>query len=368
MDTKNGERILSYLEKIHHKYEETSQQLMALDIASQQKKFKELSKELARLKPLAEKYQEYVKLARQGAEAGELQKQAEDPEMATLAAAELAELLERQEALLQDVSRMIVADEREDNRNVFLEIRAGAGGNEASLFAADLLRMYLRIAERMNWKAEVVSTAYSAIGGIKEIVLYIRGSAVYKYLKFESGVHRVQRVPVTEAGGRIHTSTVTVAVLPEVEDVEVEINPKDIRVDTFAASGPGGQHVNKTESAIRITHFPTGIVVSCQDEKSQHKNKEKAMKILKARIFEFEKNKRQASIAQDRRSQVGSGERSEKIRTYNFPQSRITDHRVNSRNFNIDFILDGDVNDLMSELLAQHHESVIEETLKGLTV
>ena len=261
----------------------------------------------------------------------------------------------------------MVSDQEEDSRNAFLEIRAGAGGDEASLFAADLLRMYTRVAERKKWKAEVISTTYSGIGGIKEVILYVRGTEVNKHLKFESGVHRVQRVPATEASGRIHTSTVTVAVLPEAEDVEVDFNPKDIRIDTYAASGPGGQHVNKTESAIRITHFPTGIVVTCQDEKSQHKNKEKALKVLKARLYEHEKHKREESIAQNRRAQVGSGERSEKIRTYNFPQNRVTDHRVSERNFNIGFIIDGDLDDLVADLSESHVRARIDDKIKSLT-
>ncbi|HEX7501888.1 MAG TPA: peptide chain release factor-like protein, partial [Acidobacteriota bacterium] len=232
--------------------------------------------------------------------------------------------------------------------------------------ASDLLRMYVRVAERKKWKAEIISTAYSSIGGIKEVVLYVKGTEVNKFLKFESGVHRVQRVPSTEASGRIHTSTVTVAVLPEVEDVEVDFHPKDIRIDTYAASGPGGQHVNKTESAIRVTHIPSGIVVTCQDEKSQHKNKEKALKVLKARLFEHEKSKQEESIAQNRKSQVGSGERSEKIRTYNFPQSRVTDHRVDGRNFNISFVIDGDLDELVAELTAGHIRAQIDQKIKSM--
>jgi peptide chain release factor 1 len=275
-------------------------------------------------------------------------------------------LIEQIENLKVDIKVLMVSDHSEDNRNVFLEIRSGAGGNEASLFASDLLRMYTRIAERKNWKPEVISTTYSAIGGIKEIILYIKGDNVNKYLKYESGVHRVQRVPVTETSGRIHTSTVTVAIMPEVDDIEVEINPKDIRIDTFSASGPGGQHVNRTQSAIRITHNPSGIVVSCQDEKSQHKNKERAMKVLKARLYEFEKTRQNNNIANERKSQVGSGERSEKIRTYNFPQNRVTDHRINGKNFNVESILTGYTDDLIKELTNIYTKKLLEEKLEAI--
>jgi peptide chain release factor 1 len=279
---------------------------------------------------------------------------------------EMAVLNREKDTLIGEVEILMVSDRSEDNRNAFLEIRAGAGGDEASLFASDLLRMYTRVAERKKWQAEIISTTISGIGGIKEVILYVKGTEVNKFLKFESGVHRVQRVPSTEASGRIHTSTVTVAVLPEVEDVEVDFNPKDVRIDTYAASGPGGQHVNKTESAIRVTHLPSGIVVTCQDEKSQHKNKEKALKVLKARLFEHEKDKQNESIAQNRKSQVGSGERSEKIRTYNFPQSRVTDHRVSGRNFNVGSIIDGDLDDLVAELSENHIRALIEQKIKSM--
>ncbi len=366
MATKRSEQLCSFLEKIDARFHELSELLSRPETQRQPAKFRDLSRELAGLKPLREKHEENRRLRARIAEAESL-RSSPDPEMAALAADELDQLEERRRALEGEVERLMVADQVDDNRNVFLEIRAGAGGHEASLFAADLLRMYMRVAERRRWKAEVVSTTWSAVGGIKEVILYVRGQGVNRHLRFESGVHRVQRVPVTEASGRIHTSTVTVAVLPEVEEVEVEIGAKDIRIDTYAASGPGGQHVNKTESAIRITHFPTGIVVTCQDEKSQHKNKDKAMKILQARLFEFERDRRQQDIARDRRSQVGSGERSEKIRTYNFPQSRVTDHRVESRNFNIAFVLDGDLDHLAAELNEIHTRRLIDEKIASLS-
>ncbi|MDD8013626.1 MAG: peptide chain release factor 1, partial [Acidobacteriota bacterium] len=326
MDTRNSDKIFAYLQKIHSRFEQISAELSLPETAHQQKKFRELSKELFSLKPLEGKFHQFTKLLGRRADAESLLA-ADDPEMGALAREELAVLEQELAETVAETEVLMVSDPGEDSRNAFLEIRAGAGGDEASLFATDLLRMYMRVAERKKWKAEVISTAYSSIGGIKEVILYVKGTEVHKFLKFESGVHRVQRVPATEASGRIHTSTVTVAVLPEVEDVEVDFNPKDIRIDTYAASGPGGQHVNKTESAIRVTHIPSGIVVTCQDEKSQHKNKDKALKVLKARLFEHEKSKQEESIAQSRKSQVGSGERSEKIRTYNFPQSRVTDHR-----------------------------------------
>ncbi len=366
MATRNSEKIFAYLQKIHDRFEQISAELSLPETAQQQKKFRELSKELYSLKPQEEKFHQLGRVirCRRGTE-GLLA--AEDAEMIALAREELSALEREEEALVGEVEVLMVSDPGEDSRNAFLEIRAGAGGDEASLFASDLLRMYMRVAERKKWKAEVISTTYSGIGGIKEVILYVKGTEVNKFLKFESGVHRVQRVPATEASGRIHTSTVTVAVLPEVEDVEVEFNPKDIRIDTYAASGPGGQHVNKTESAIRVTHIPSGIVVTCQDEKSQHKNKDKALKVLKARLFEHEKLKQEESIAQNRRSQVGSGERSEKIRTYNFPQNRVTDHRVSGRNFNIGFVIDGDMDDLVVDLTASHVRARIEEKIKSLT-
>jgi len=366
MDTRNSEKIFSYLQKIHSRYEQISADLSLSETAHQQNKFRELSKELYALKPLEGKYHQLGKIRQRLTEAESMLATAEENEMKDLVQEELAVLNREIDTLIGQVEILMVSNQSEDNRNAFLEIRAGAGGDEASLFASDLLRMYTRVAERKKWQAEIISTTLSGIGGIKEVILYVRGSEVNKFFKFESGVHRVQRVPATEASGRIHTSTVTVAVLPEVDDVEVDFNLKDIRIDTYAASGPGGQHVNKTESAIRVTHFPTGIVVTCQDEKSQHKNKEKALKVLKARLFEHEKNKQNESIAMNRKSQVGSGERSEKIRTYNFPQSRVTDHRVSGRNFNIGSIIDGDLDDMVAELSESHIRALIEQKIKSL--
>jgi peptide chain release factor 1 len=361
MGIKSSEKLFSYLDGLHKKYTEISDRLSDAEIVKNQKKFRELSKELSNLKPLNEKFLEFKDLMDQKRDAKELLELSDEEEMKELAEEELDKLDQEMEELEKEIKIQMVSDHTEDSRNVFLEIRAGAGGNEASLFASDLLRMYTRIAERKGWKAEVISTTYSAIGGIKEIIVYIRGSNVNKYVKYESGVHRVQRVPVTEASGRIHTSTVTVAVMPEVDDVEVDINPKDLRIDTFRASGAGGQHVNRTDSAIRITHLPTGIVVSCQDEKSQHKNKDKALKVLKSRLYEYERTKRHDTIASNRKSQVGTGDRSEKIRTYNFPQNRVTDHRITGQNFNIEVILDGNLEELVRLLTEFHTRKALEE-------
>lgn len=367
MDTKSSEKLFSYLNTLHDKYDAISGQLSNPEIVQHQKKFRELSKELANLKPIDEKYLKIKKTYKQLQEAEELYKSSDEQEMKELARNEITTLTEDIKTLEKEIKFLMVSDQSEDKRNVFLEIRAGAGGNEASLFASDLLRMYTRVAERKSWKAEVMSTNYSAIGGIKEIILYIKGTNANRYLKFESGVHRVQRVPVTESSGRIHTSTVTVAVLPEVDDVEVSINPKDLRIDTYRASGAGGQHVNKTESAIRITHIPSGIVASCQDESSQHKNRDKAMKVLKARLFEHEKTKQEDDIANNRKSQVGSGARSEKIRTYNFPQNRVTDHRIIGRNFNIEVILDGNLEELIKELTELNTRKLLEVKFREIT-
>ncbi len=366
MATKSSEKLFSYLDSLHKKYTDLSDQLSDPEIVKNQKKFRGLSKDLSNLSPLNDRFLEFKKLIDQRKDALELLEMPDDNEMKQLAEEELDSLALDIEGLEKEIKVLMVSDQGEDSRNAFLEIRAGAGGNEASLFAQDLLRMYIRIAERKNWKSEIISTNYSAIGGIKEIILYIKGQNVNRYIKFESGVHRVQRVPVTESSGRIHTSTVTVAVMPEVDDVEIEINSKDIRIDTFRASGAGGQHVNRTDSAIRITHMATGIVVSCQDEKSQHKNKDKAMKVLKSRIYDYEKSKQQDDIANNRKSQVGSGDRSEKIRTYNFPQSRVTDHRITGRNFNIETILDGNFDDMIRTLTELHNRQELEDKFEEI--
>ncbi|MCJ7643438.1 MAG: peptide chain release factor 1, partial [Candidatus Aminicenantes bacterium] len=280
-----------------------------------------------------------------------------DPDLKGLAEGEVEELGKREKALEAELKLLLLPKNPYDEKNVILEIRAGAGGDEASLFAQDLFRMYSRYAEHKGWTFEVMDVSVSPIGGIKEGIAGIRGKRVYSFLKFESGVHRVQRVPKTEAGGRIHTSTATVAVLPEADEIDVRIDPKDLRIEAFGASGPGGQNVNRNYTAIRVTHKPSGMVVSCQDEKSQHRNKEKALRVLRSRLMDAARNEQQQRIARNRRSQVGTGERSEKIRTYNFPQSRITDHRLNESFHRMEAILDGELDDI-TEALALHSQEL----------
>ena len=313
------------------------------------------AKALADMQPLVDKFRQYRAVEREAEQARELA-EADDPEMRELAAQELRDLGGRLDALRAEIRVLLLPNDPNDERSVVLEIRAGTGGDEAGLFAADLFRMYSRFAEARGWRVEVLSLHETGVGAVKEIAALIAGRGAYSRLKHESGVHRVQRVPATEASGRIHTSTATVAVLPEAEEVDVAIDPKDLRIDTFCSSGPGGQSVNTTYSAVRITHIPTGLVVSQQDEKSQIKNKAKAMKVLRSRLYEMERTRRQEEIAQDRRSQVGAGERSEKIRTYNFPQNRITDHRVGATFHRLTEMLNGDL-DAMIDALATHFQS-----------
>jgi len=315
-----------------------------------------LSREEAELAPIAEGYRAYERLEHAEREARELLANESDPELRQLAREELERLKEEREKLEKELRRLLLPRDPHDTKNVFLEIRAAAGGEEAALFAADLLRMYSRYAERRGWTAEVLDMHPTDLGGVREVVLQIRGKGAYRRLKYESGTHRVQRVPETEAGGRIHTSTATVAVLPEVEDVEVEIDEKDLRIDVFSAGGPGGQHVNKTMSAVRIVHLPTGITVSVQDERSQHRNREKAMKILRARLFDYYARQREAELSETRRQAVGTGERSERIRTYNFPQNRVTDHRIGLTLYRLEEVLDGDLDELL-DALETHFEA-----------
>jgi peptide chain release factor 1 len=307
-------------------------------------KFRSHSKTLSDMQPLVERFREYKDVE---TEIAKTQEMLQDPDMRELAQEELTGLQQRREALLADIKVLLVPKDPNDAKNVILEIRAGTGGDEAALFASDLFRMYSRFSERKGWKLEVMSQSESGVGGIKEVIATISGKNVYSRLKYESGVHRVQRVPATEASGRIHTSTATVAVLPEAEEVDIQINEKDLRVDTFCSSGPGGQSVNTTYSAVRITHLPTGLVVSQQDEKSQIKNRAKAMKVLRSRLYEMEMQKQQDAIAKDRRSQVGSGDRSEKIRTYNFKENRVTDHRIGFTMHQLDAALDGELTELI---------------------
>jgi peptide chain release factor 1 len=331
---------------VESRYEELMTQLGSVEVQSDAGEYKKAAKALAEIEPLVQKFREFKGVEAGIAGAEELVK-GDDDEMRELAEEELRSLQARREALLQELKILLIPRDPNDEKNVLLEIRAATGGDEAALFAADLFRMYSRYAETQGWKLEVLSSSDSPAGGLKEVIASISGRGVYSRLKYESGGHRVQRVPATEASGRIHTSMATVAVLPEAEDVDVQINEKDLRVDTFCSSGPGGQSVNTTYSAVRITHIPTGTVVSQQDEKSQIKNRAKAMKVLRARLYEMEMRKQQEAIAKDRKTQVGTGERSEKIRTYNFRENRITDHRIGHTMHQLTAALDGDLGELI---------------------
>jgi len=339
------------LDFIEEKYEELSKNISDPAIIANQELWRKYCKEHADITPIVNKYREYKKTNETIAEAKQLLNEKLDKDFREMVEMELEESREKLEVIKNELKVLLLPKDPNDEKNVIVEIRGGAGGEEAALFAADLLRMYSRYAERKHWKIEMMNSNATDIGGYKEVVFMIEGQGAYSRLKFESGVHRVQRIPLTESGGRIHTSTVTVAVLPEVEEVEVEINPNDLRIDVFRAGGPGGQCVNTTDSAVRITHFPTGLVVSCQDEKSQHKNKDKAMKILRSRLYELMQSQQNAEIAQARKSQVGTGDRSERIRTYNFPQGRVTDHRIGLTLHKLDAILDGDIDEIIDALI-----------------
>ncbi|NIQ95405.1 MAG: peptide chain release factor 1 [Desulfuromonadales bacterium] len=348
------------LEEVVDRFREVEGLLSDPSVMADQKKFRALSKEHAELSEVVEVYGEYRQVSEELDGNRELLKDS-DPDMREMAKAEIPELEERQEELEGRLKMLMLPKDPNDDKNVILEIRAGTGGDEAALFAGDLFRMYGRYAEKRGWKVETMSFSESDAGGAKEVVALVSGDRVYSRLKFESGTHRVQRVPETETQGRIHTSACTVAVLPEAEDVDLEIDPGDLRVDVFRASGAGGQHVNKTESAIRITHEPSGVVVSCQDEKSQHKNKAKAMKILRSRLYDAMQAEQQAQMAAERKSQVGSGDRSERIRTYNFPQGRCTDHRIGLTLYKLDYIMQGDLDELV-DALTTYYQS---ENLSG---
>jgi len=332
------------LESIERKYEQMAAELATPAVQADNAKFRSHSKAISEMQPLVDAFREYKRVVADLADNQELLK---DPDMRELAQEEITSLEARRDALTADLKTLLIPKDPNDAKNVMLEIRGGTGGDEAALFAGDLFRMYSRFAERNGWKVEALSLSESGVGGIKEVIATITGRGAYSRLKYESGVHRVQRVPATEASGRIHTSTATVAVLPEAEDVDIQINEKDLRVDTFCSSGPGGQSVNTTYSAVRITHLPTGLVVSQQDEKSQIKNRAKAMKVLRSRLYEMEMQKQQDAIAKDRKSQVGSGDRSEKIRTYNFKENRVTDHRIGFTMHQLDAALDGDLTELI---------------------
>lgn len=338
------------LKKIKQRYLEVTDLLADPNVFKDQNRYRKLAKEQSDLAEIVKKFDEYEKIVDQIAEARSIIESETDKELVELAQLELHELREQQAKSESELKELLIPKDPEDEKNAIVEIRAGTGGDEACLFAGDLYRMYLKYAERQNWKTEILTWHPQEIGGFKEISLLVSGANAYGKLKFEGGVHRVQRVPLTEASGRIHTSAASVAVLPEAEEVDVTIDPNDIRVDVFRSSGPGGQSVNTTDSAVRITHLPTGMVVTCQDEKSQHKNKAKALKVLRARLYEQKKEEEEAKLTASRRSMVSTGDRSAKIRTFNFPQNRVTDHRINLTLYKLDRILEGDLDELIEQL------------------
>ncbi|MGA2954481.1 MAG: peptide chain release factor 1 [Thermodesulfobacteriota bacterium] len=339
------------LDQVENRYQELETLLADPKVLGNPKEMQKLGRERAELSHLVETYRAYKKV-QEGIQDSQDLLQESDEEMKELAKAELQTLKERLANIEEELKILLLPKDPRDEKNVFLEIRAGTGGEEAALFAADLFRMYAKYAEKGRWRVDVVSQNPTGLGGFKEIIALVEGKGVYSQLKYESGVHRVQRVPVTEGSGRIHTSAVTVAVLPEADEVEVEINPNDLRIDVFRSSGPGGQSVNTTDSAVRVTHLPTGMVVTCQDEKSQHKNKAKAIKVLRARLLDKLTEEQQSEISEERKSQVGSGDRSERVRTYNFPQNRVTDHRIGLTLYHLDRVLEGDLDELSDGLTA----------------
>lgn len=353
--------MLEKLKTYKDKYEEIGKRLIDPAVISDNKLYKKLSQEFSGLAPIAECYDKYLKTTNDIELAQSLIKTETDAEMLSMLHEEIKENTEKLESLKEEAKVLLLPPDVNDDKNVIIEIRGGAGGEEASLFGMVLFRMYTRYAERHHWKVEIIDLNETELGGVKEASFLIKGNGAYRRLKYESGVHRVQRVPETESQGRIHTSTSTVAVLPEQEDVDIEIDEKDLKIDTYRSSGAGGQHVNKTESAIRITHLPTGIVVSCQDERSQIKNRERAMSVLKSKLYDFYQTQADEEYAKNRRTQVGTGDRSERIRTYNYPQSRLTDHRINYTIYNLEAFLDGDLDDLIDNLSLADQKAKLEE-------
>jgi peptide chain release factor 1 len=356
--------MLTRLENLSNRLEEVNELLTQPEVIAKQDQFRKLTKEHADLSAVVSLYQEYRQVTDDIKGAQEM---LADPEMKALAQEEITEGEARLTAIENELQVLLLPKDPNDDRNVFLEIRAGTGGDESALFAADLLRMYTRYAEKQHWSVEIVSASESDLGGYKEVIARLSGDSVYSRLKFESGGHRVQRVPVTETQGRVHTSACTVAVMPEADEVgEVDIDPTEIRVDTFRASGAGGQHINKTDSAVRITHLPTGLVVECQDDRSQHKNKAQALRVLAARIKDMQMREQHAKEAAERKSLIGSGDRSERIRTYNYPQGRVTDHRINLTLYKLEFIMDGDLDELLNALVAQRQTELLAEMAESL--
>ena len=351
------------LDQIEIRYEELTQALLSPEITNDSAKYQKTARAHAEIAPIVEKYREYKDLKRGIAESRAVLVDEKDPEMRAYAEEELVKLDARIVTVEEDLKVLLLPKDPNDEKNVVLEIRAGTGGDEATLFVAEVFRMYNRYAETQKWKVEVLSTSESGVGGMKEVIALIEGDRVYSRLKYESGVHRVQRVPATEQQGRVHTSAITVAVLPEAEEVDVKIEAKDLRIDTVCSSGPGGQSVNTTYSAVRITHIPTGTVVSCQDEKSQIKNREKGMRVLRSRLYEVEMQKQQDALAKERKQMVGSGDRSEKIRTYNFPQNRLTDHRIGFTIHQLEQVMDGKLQPIIDALITHYQaEKMKQET------
>ena len=349
------------LESISRHYEEIQRFMTEPDIVNDTEKYLKLMRESSDLEPLYTTYKRYLEAVAGEKEALEMLASEKDPEMIELAKAELAEAKESQPTLIKELQILLLPKDENDDKNIIMEIRGGAGGDEAALFAAELYRMYINYAERRGYKTELMSVNETGIGGMKEAVFVVTGKGAYSRLKYEAGVHRVQRVPVTESGGRIHTSTATVAVMPEAEDVDVEINPADVKMEVFRSSGAGGQHINKTSSAVRLIHIPTGMVAECQEERSQLQNREKAMRLLRARLYEIEYNKKHDEAAEAKRSQVGTGDRSEKIRTYNFPQGRVTDHRIGLTLYSLDKVLNGDLDPLLDPIIAADQAAKLAE-------
>ena len=347
------------LEEVERRYETLSHLLGQPELIVKQDEFQKAAKEYAELGKVVDLYRRLKRLEVEIVGSQHLVDTEEDEEMRRMAKEELNRLAQEKEKVGEELKTALLPKDPNDEKNILLEIRAGTGGEEAGLFAGDLFRMYYKFAEKQGWRMEILSRHYAGVGGFKEIIAVIEGKKVYRRLKFESGVHRVQRVPVTESQGRIHTSTVTVAILPEAEEVDVQIDPNDLRIDIFRSSGPGGQSVNTTDSAVRITHLPTGMVVSCQDEKSQHKNKAKGLKILRARLMDKAQQEKQLEISEKRRNQVGTGERSERIRTYNFPQGRVTDHRIGLTLYRLESVLEGDLEEIIHALTTHYQAEVL---------
>ncbi len=342
--------MIARLEKIEQKYYEIEKQIADPDIIKNITKYKELMREHSHLKETVEEFKKYKKTLKEIEESESLLEKEKDPDIKDMAREELTNLEKEKQTTENKIKELLIPKDPMNRKNIIMEIRAGTGGDEAALFAADLYRMYTKYSENKNWTVELISSNEIGIGGFKEIVFSIKGKRVYEDLRYESGVHRVQRVPATESGGRLHTSAVTVAVLPEAEETDIKINPADLKIDVFRSSGPGGQSVNTTDSAVRITHLPTGLVVTCQDEKSQHKNRASALRVLRSRLYEVEENKKREERAEARKSQVGSGDRSERIRTYNFPQNRLTDHRINLTLYKLDSIIQGNMAETIDAL------------------